>query len=316
MTANCPRISIKASGSSLGTSSAPIAEVISPSSPSRRPIAPLIWPSRSFSSAVNAAKAAPSLVAVGVPPTRGSQTSRVNTAPPTPTAKTTAPSTNPPIHDPPPRSPAAGVAPGGGVAARWALAGPAGVVVEGRSVVRPFDADVSVAGRDPDPSLAAADAGLSVAGFDGAALAAKVAADAVSCGLAAGGVAVGGVALGGVALGGVALGPGPSPALASRSSVKSTPCSFAAARMSAWRARGIVSRSFQPWTVLTATPSLPAMGRMPPKSWMMSCAAVVFWSARSLSVLSLSVIAPRVPVTLATPRTPMTIRAGIFRRRS
>jgi len=41
-------------------------------------------------------------------------------------------------------------------------------------------------------------------------------------------------------------------------------------RTAAMRPAGMVSRCFQPWTVLTGTSSLVAIGRMPPNAAMMA----------------------------------------------
>jgi len=58
---------------------------------------------------------------------------------------------------------------------------------------------------------------------------------------------------------------------------------LAAARMSAWRGWGIVPRSFQPWTVVTAMPSFAAIGRMPPKRAMMRSAWFMLVSPQGAS---------------------------------
>ncbi len=64
----------------------------------------------------------------------------------------------------------------------------------------------------------------------------------------------------------------PSPKSIGALAERSMPSRAAAARISSSRARGMAPRAFQPWMVVTATPSFLAMGRMPPNAAMMSSA--------------------------------------------
>ncbi len=59
---------------------------------------------------------------------------------------------------------------------------------------------------------------------------------------------------------------------ASAAAARSMPSRAAASRICSSRATGMVPRSFQPWTVVTATPSFLAIGRMPPKAAMIASA--------------------------------------------